>query len=63
MYNEVYPCIFEPKTKVSTDRRWVYQLLSTIRMVKKEKFKATEKITQLYLRKKDFPCTLIIYIF
>ena len=36
MYNEVYPCIFEPKTKVSIDRKSVYQLLSNMRMGKKE---------------------------
>ena len=65
MYNEVYRCIFEPKTKVSTDRRCVYQLLSTIRMFKKEnrKKRQQKKFTQLYLGKKDFRCALIIYIF
>lgn len=36
MYNEVYPCIFEPKTKVSIDRKSVYQLLSNMRMGQKE---------------------------
>ena len=27
MYNEIYPCIFEPKSKVPVDERRVYQLL------------------------------------
>ena len=36
MCNEVYPYIFEPKIKVSTDRRNVYQLLSTMHMGNKE---------------------------
>ena len=36
MYNEVYPCIFQPKSKVSVDRRSVYQLLSTMRMGRKD---------------------------
>ena len=45
MYNEVYPCIFQPKSKVSVDRRSVYQLLSTMRMGKMDnilKYAATE---------------------
>ena len=46
MYNEVYPCIFEPKTKISTDSRSVYQLLSNMRVGKKDnilKFLVPEK--------------------
>ena len=35
MYNEVYPCIFQPKSKVSVDRRSVYQLVSMMKMAKK----------------------------
>lgn len=31
MYNKVFPCVFEPKNKVSVKRRSVYQLLSTMR--------------------------------
>ena len=38
MYNEVYPYIFEPKIKVSTDRWSVYQLLCTMHMGNKENF-------------------------
>ena len=37
MCNEVFPCIFEPISKVPVDRRSVYQLLSTMRTGKKEK--------------------------
>ena len=46
MYNEVYPCIFQPKSKVPADRRSVYQLLSTMRIGKNGnilKFSTTKK--------------------
>ena len=36
MYNEIYPCIFEPKTKFSADEKSVYQLLSNMRVRKKD---------------------------
>ena len=58
MYNEVYPCIFEPKTKIPADFRSVYQLLANMRMGKKEnilKSLVTEK-THVTLRlEKRFP--------
>ena len=38
MYNEIYPCIFETKTKVPVDNRSVYQLFSNMRMDKKTTF-------------------------
>ena len=34
MYNEIYPCIFESKTKIPTDSRSVYQLLGNMRIEK-----------------------------
>ena len=46
MYNEIYLCIFQPKTKVPADERSVYQLLSNMRVGKKDnilKFLVTEK--------------------
>ena len=57
MYNEVYPCIFQPDSKVPADRRSVYQLLSTMRIGKKEnilKFPATEKTHATLDPKKRF---------
>ena len=59
MYNEIYPCILKPKGKVSTDRRVyrVYQLLSTMRMCKKEnvlKFRAIGKSHATLSPKKRF---------
>ena len=57
MYIEVYPCIFQPKSKVSVDRRSVYQLLSTMRMGKKHnilKYAATEKTHATLDPKKRF---------
>ena len=58
MYNEVYSCIFQPKSKVSVDRRSVYQLLSTMRMGKKDNiltYVATEKAHATLDPKKHFP--------
>ena len=46
MYYEIYPCIFQSKSKFPADHRIIYQLLSTIRLRKKEnilKFAATEE--------------------
>ena len=46
MYNEIYLCIFQPKTKVPAYERSVYQLLSNMRVGKKDnilKFLVTEK--------------------
>ena len=60
MYNEIYPCIVEPKT-VSTDERRVYQLLSSMRTVKKDnilKFLVTEKTRATLKPKKHFPMFL-----
>ena len=53
MYNEIFPCVFEPKSKVSVSNGSVYQLLSTMRTGKSGdilKFKSSEK-----LPKKGFP--------
>ena len=60
MYNEIYPCIFEPKTNVSADERSVYQLLSNMRVVKKGilKFLVTEKTHAMLKPKKRFPMFL-----
>ena len=61
MYNEIYPCIFEPKTNVSADERSVYQLLSNMRVVKKDnilKFLVTEKTRATLKPKKHFPMFL-----
>ena len=58
MYNEEFPCIFEPKSKVPVDRRSVYQLLSTRKTGKREKilkYKATEKTHATHRPKKRFP--------
>ena len=58
MYNEVFPCIFEPKSKVPVESKSVYQLLSTMRIRKKDdvlKFKATEKTHATLRSKKRFP--------
>ena len=58
IYNEVFPCIFEPKSKVLVDRRSVYQLLSTMKTGKKYnvlKYKAIEKTNATLLPKKRFP--------
>ena len=58
MYNEVCPCIFEPKTKIPADFRSAYQLLANMRIGKKEnilKLLVAEK-THVTLRpKKRFP--------
>ena len=57
IYNEVFPCIFEPKSKVPVSSRSVYQLLSTMRIGKKGymlKFKAAEKNHATFLPKKRF---------
>ena len=46
IYNEIYPCIFQPKSKVLPNRRSVYQLLSNMRSGKRGNilsFKNTEK--------------------
>ena len=58
MYNEVFPCVFEPKTKVSVSSRSVDQLLSTMRTGKRGdvlKFKSTEKTHPTLLPKRRFP--------
>ena len=58
MYNEVYRCIFQPKSKVSVDRRSVYQLLSLMKMGKKDnilKYAATEKTHATLDPNKCFP--------
>ena len=58
MYNEVFPCIFEPKSKVPVESRSVCQLLSTMRIGKTGdvlKFKATEKMHATLCSKKRFP--------
>ena len=58
LYNKVFPCIFEPKSKVLVGRRNVYQLLLTMRTGKREnilKYKATEKTHATLCPKKRFP--------
>ena len=50
MYNEVFPCIFEPKSKVPVESRSVYQFSGDIL-----KFKATEKTHATLRSKKRFP--------
>ena len=58
MCNEVFPCVFEPKSKVPVDRSSVYQLLSTMRTRKMEnilKYKATKKTHATLCPKKKFP--------
>ena len=58
MYNEVFPCIFEPKSKVPVSSRRVYQLLSTMTIGKRGdvlKFKVTEKTHATLLPKETFP--------
>ena len=57
MYNEVFPCMFEPKSKVPVEGRSVYQLLSTMRIRKRGdvlKFKATKKMHATLRCKKRF---------
>ena len=57
MCNEVFPCIFEPKSKVPVDSR-IYQLLLTMRTGKMEnilKNKASEKTHPTLRPKKRFP--------
>ena len=34
IYNEFYPCIFEPKTNIPADYRSVYQLLANMKQKK-----------------------------
>ena len=58
MYNEIFPCVFEPKSKVSVSNGSVYQLLSTMRTGKRGdilKFKSSEKTHATLLPKKRFP--------
>lgn len=58
MYNEVFPCIFESKSKVTVDNRSLYQLLSTMstgKMVDVLKLKATEKTHATLRPKKRLP--------
>ena len=58
IYNEVFPCIFELKSKIPLDRRSVYQLLSAMRTGKREnilKHKATKKTQATLCSKKRFP--------
>ena len=56
MYNDIFPCTFEPK--IPADHRSVYQLLSTMRICKKDnilKFLVTEKTHATLKPKKRFP--------
>ena len=56
MYNEIYPCISEPKTKVHVDERSVYQLLSNMRVGKKDNIlKLLVTDTRYAETKKIFP--------
>lgn len=58
MYNEVFQCIFEPKTKVPVESRSVYQLISTMKIGRKGgvlKFKAMGKTHATLCSKKRFP--------
>ena len=65
MYNETFPCNFEPKSKVLADSISVYQLLSATRVGKKKdntlKFLVTEKIHATLLPKNVFQCLSIIF--
>ena len=66
MYNEVFPCVFEPKSKVSVNRYSVYQLLSTMRTGKRNnvlKYKGTEKMHFTLCPKKRFPMFIATSIF
>ena len=57
-YNEIYPCIFQPKSKALPNRRSVYQLLSNMRSGKRGNilnFKTTEKTHATLDPKKRFP--------
>ena len=57
MYNEMYPCISEPKTKVPADERSVYQLLSNMGVGKEDntfEFLVTEKTHATLKPKKLF---------
>ena len=58
IYNEIYPCIFQSKSKVLPNRRSVCQLLSNVRSGKRGNifsFKATEKTHATLDPKKRFP--------
>ena len=58
MYNEIYPCISEPKTKFPADEKSVYQLLSNMRVRKKDnilKFLVSEKTHATLKPKKRYP--------
>ena len=58
IYNEIYPCIFQPKGTVLPNRRSVYQLLSNMRSGKRGNilsFKATDKTHATLDAKKRFP--------
>ena len=66
MYNEVFPCIFEPKGKAPIDRRSVCQLVSTIKTERREnvlKYKATEKTHAPLVLKRGFLCTQNTFTF
>ena len=51
MYNEIFPCVFDPKSKVPVSNRSVYQLLRGDIL----KFKSSEKINATLLAKKRHP--------
>lgn len=57
IYNEIYSCIFEPKTKVPIDNRSVCKLFSNVRMGKKNilKYLFTKKTHTTLKSKKRFP--------
>ena len=58
MYNEVFPCVFEPNSKVYVDRYSVYQLRSTMPTGKRNnvlKYTGTEKMHATHCPKKRFP--------
>ena len=58
IYDEVFLCIFELKSKVPVNRRSVYQVLSSMRTGKREnilKYKATEKTHATLCHEKRFP--------
>ena len=58
MYNEIFPCVFEPKSKVYVDRYSVYQLRSTMPTGKRNnvlKYTGTEKMHATHCPKKRFP--------
>ena len=60
MYIVIFPCIFEPKSKVPVTSRSMYQLLYTLRNGERGDML---KYAKPFSLKKGFPCLLTICIF